>query len=282
MKRNKPMALAALCCFSLLAGCGQNAAAGTAPAAGQSQPPAPEGQSFSIEDRLETGSFTITYTAPESGEETQYLFGEYDYRLPRMVPADEAGAGVVKAAEVFNAKVNDYLQKSLAAMKEAADFEQQEPLGPHQPYSDEAGYQLYQTPNLISVQVNFGSYYGGAHPNHASLSWLFDVENAQFITPLDLAADPEAMETAITEEILAQIQQKELAEGLWPEYQDIAAGWAGQSGANASFIHGEGLTLTFSPYTLASYAAGDQIFEIPSAIYQPLLSDYGLSLLQLN
>lgn len=282
MKKNTlAAALLPLCCFALLAACGQTTTGqegtdeGAAGADGFQRP-------FRIEERLESGSFPAAYTDPETGGEKSYTSVEYGYSLPQLVPSDSAAESLAEAARVFNDKVEEFYQLKLGEAAQAARNDEAIGLEPHEPYSDEIGYQLFYTDSLISVQVDFGYYFGGAHPNHASQSWLFDVKNAKFITPLDLAGDPQAMSAAVAEEILRQIDEKQLAENLWPEYPDIAAGWSQEPGADAAFIHGAGMTITFSPYNLAAYAWGDQVFEIPLEVYQPLLSDYGLSLLEIG
>lgn len=60
------------------------------------------------------------------------------------------------------------------------------------PYELELDCSLYQTEELISVQAEYYSYTGGAHPNTVLLAWNYDLTTGQFLTPEQLAADGQA------------------------------------------------------------------------------------------
>ena len=64
-------------------------------------------------------------------------------------------------------------------------------------------------------------------------------------------------------------------EFFWEDYQDTLANW---SNYPVSFDE-EGMTVGFSPYELACYAAGPQVFQIPYAELRDCLSEQGRALL---
>ena len=280
-KKIFPILFLSLCL--LLTGCSQEAGA---PSPSGEEPSERENAEqaalpFVIEERRESGNFTTTYTDPESGEEKIYPSVEYTYSLPRFTVTQEEEEETLKeAAEVFNQRVDEFFQEALSNLEPTISYDQDENIAPHEPYTDQISYQAYCTEGLVSLQLDFSYYLGGAHGNQASQEWLFDVTKAQFIQPLDLAEDPEALSQAVAQELLQQIQEAGIAEDLWPEYEELIRDWAEK--ADAVYFHQEGLTITYSPYNLAAYAYGAQVFQVSPEVYQELLSDSGRKLLGLE
>ena len=142
--------------------------------------------------------------------------------------------------------------------------------------------QIYQTDELISVA---GTHYnfldGAAHPNIWRMSWNFDLEDGAFFAP-DFLAESSELQTAVTEEIIRQANEPledgtVPAEFYWEDYRDIAANWS----TAAVTFDGAGMTVIFSPYELAAYGFGEQIFHISYDFLRPYLSDHGRELLGL-
>ena len=67
-------------------------------------------------------------------------------------------------------------------------------------------------------------------------------------------------------------------EVFWENYEEIAAGWSSYA---VSFDE-TGMTVGFSPYELAAYAAGSQVFRLPYDLLAPHLGDYGRAVLGLE
>ena len=83
------------------------------------------------------------------------------------------------------------------------------------------------------------------------------------------------------DEIIRQIgtsSEDAVALGYWEDYQTIAADWSSYA---VSFDE-DGMTVAFSPYEIACYAAGPQIFKLSYDFLKPYLSDHGLEILELN
>ena len=151
------------------------------------------------------------------------------------------------------------------------------------PYELELDCSLYQTEELISVQAEYYSYTGGAHPNTVLLAWNFDLTTGQFLTPEQLAADGQAFSEAVRAELLRQSQEtaadNDMApeEYFWSNYEEILAGWSSYA---VSFDE-TGMTVGFSPFELAAYAAGPQIYHLPYETFAGYLSIHGLAMLGL-
>ena len=148
-------------------------------------------------------------------------------------------------------------------------------------YSTEFTSELYETEGFVSVRGMYYSFTGGAHPNTMYAAWNFDLESGSFVEPGFLAADAQAFQDAVAEEIIRQADAAAETEGVepgqyyWEEYRDIAAKWADY----AVNFDGEGMTVTFAPYEIACYAAGTQEFRLDRDFLGQYLSAEGLRLL---
>lgn len=148
-------------------------------------------------------------------------------------------------------------------------------------YSTEFTSELYETEGFVSVRGMYYSFTGGAHPNTMYAAWNFDLESGSFVEPGFLAADAQAFQEAVAEEIIRQADAAAETEGVepgqyyWEEYRDIAAKWADY----AVNFDEEGMTVTFAPYEIACYAAGTQEFRLDRDFLGQYLSAEGLRLL---
>ena len=136
----------------------------------------------------------------------------------------------------------------------------------------------------MSIRGKSYSYYGGAHPNSLLPAWNFDLNKGEFITPLALAADETEFRTVVAEEL--KVLAEERAKGFeivptdlyWEDYAAILQNWCEGS---VSFDTA-GMTVSYPPYELGSYAAGAHEFTISYAFLEPHLSEYGRELLGLT
>jgi hypothetical protein len=148
-------------------------------------------------------------------------------------------------------------------------------------YDIELDCTVYRAGRMVSVRGLYYVYIGGAHPNTAHLAWNFDLESGDFFGPEHLGG--EELRTAVTEELKrqstlrAQEYGAEPAELYWTDYESILADWQ-----SAAVSFGDtGMTVAYSPYELAPYAFGPQIYEIPYEFLEPYLSLQGMDLLGL-
>lgn len=201
----------------------------------------------------------------------------------------EAEARALAAAAVFNAEFAPWRNtEPMDVMTDMAREErawyQEEGLEWNGGYFLELDCQAYQTERLVSVAGSHYSYTGGAHPNTILMAWNFDLESGAFLEPEQLAEDGEAFSQAVAEEIVRQIGETAEENGLapeemfWSNYQEIAAGWSSYA---VSFDE-SGMTVAYSPYELAAYAAGAQVFQLPYSQIAPYLSQHGRALLGLE
>ena len=219
-------------------------------------------------------------------------------QVPRMTVLREDGTAVETAqtameqqalavADAFNQRFYDWTDETpyneLAETAQAdLDWYREEGMDWYGSYACELTCDLYQTEQMVSVSGLYYTYTGGAHPNVSRLGWNFDLTEGTFFGP-DLLADGTELQTAVAEEILRQAQTPQEggyipADGYWEGYEALIADW----GSYAVFFDAAGMTVVFSPYELAPYAAGHQEFLISYDWLRPHLGPHGLELLGLG
>ena len=291
--------------LALLAGCGAKKQAEVPPADSSKAAPPPAVSQEELpppEPPEEIILYTVTSTTQEetllAEDGTKLLTSRF--QLPVLTAHRQDGtviteaktekeAAALAAAETFNRKFTDWttaeeLQDMADIAAQDYAWRKQEQLDWLEGYSIELSCTAYQTRNMISVSGMYYSYTGGAHPNGVYLGWNFDLENGAFFGP-EVLGDGTALQDAVTDELIEQCGTRvedATKEGVswdmfWPDYETILADWA----SYAVTFDETGMTITFSPYELAAYAAGPQSFEISYEFLEPYLSLQGLSLLGL-
>lgn len=203
--------------------------------------------------------------------------------------ATDAEKRALAAAETFNAQFTaweaaDPLPELAETAREDRSWRQEAGIGDFSEYSIDLDCRVYQTERLVSVAGDYYSYTGGAHPNTVLMAWNFDLETGEFFAPEQLAEDAEAFSQVVREEIVRQIGRRAEDNGMaaeemfWSNYEEIAAGWSSYA---VSFDE-TGMTVGFSPYELAAYAAGAQSFLLPYNLLAPHLSGHGRAVLGLE
>lgn len=151
------------------------------------------------------------------------------------------------------------------------------------PYAMELTCWGYQTDHLVSVSAEYYCYNGGVHPNTCLLGWNFDLDSGTFFTPEMLSGDT-GFQEAVSQELARQAQVKAAEHGIepedffWQDYEDILADWTSYT---VSFDE-TGMIVAFSPYELAAYAAGPQVFRLPYDWLEPYLGEHGRMVLGLE
>lgn len=120
----------------------------------------------------------------------------------------------------------------------------------------------YCAGNALSMQFMEYLYLGGAHPNSWRYSFTFDLETGKELTLSDLLNpdNPNAREELIA--LFTQALRENIIEPTDPE-RNIRRVFDGEYGYNLWHFSKDGLQITYSPYVIASYAAGYIIAIVP-------------------
>lgn len=248
---------------------------------------------------------TITYTVEQTLQEDSALaddgtvLASCHFELPALHALRADGSEITEAKTTVEkqvlAKVADFNQKfedwvSDANFSEIADLARED--FAQRPewfretgmsYDAELSFHSWQTEHLISIEATYYSYTGGAHPNSVLLAWNFDLDAGAFVEPTVIAEDGPVFLNAVAQEIIRQAEEKAAAENqdptaaYWENYQEIIADWP----SFAVSFNENGMTVGFSQYELACYAAGEQVFTLDNDFLKPYLSDYGRMVLNL-
>lgn len=249
--------------------------------------PPPEAVTLSVE--VETYAETVR-------DEDGTVLAECSYDLPVMQALLEDGSPVkeaaspeqeraLAAANAFNARFTPWKsnpQELAESAKEDRAFRNESGLEPVS-YTDDLACTVYQTETLVSVSGTYSTYTGGAHPNHILMSWNFDVEAGEFFEP-EILDEGGALRDYVQLALVRQAQEPDAKLGTapksfyWEDYTDILEDWP----SYAVSFDGEGMTVGFSPYELASYAAGPQVFRLSYEELLPHLGPHGRALLGLE
>lgn len=226
----------------------------------------------------------------------------YSYQVPELQALREDGSQVQEAAspaeeaalatvEAFNSRFSDWTEAERLA--EIVGYAREDRAWRTESggewteacsYTESLTCQVYETEHLVSIAAVCDSYTGGAHPNQVLLGWNFDLTTGEFFSPEALAADGQEIGDLVTEEIIRQAEARAAESGIapedffWENYREIAADW----GSYALSFGESGMTVGYSPYEMACYAAGPQVFTLTYEQLLPGLSDHGLEILELT
>ena len=136
----------------------------------------------------------------------------------------------------------------------------------------DAGYSIeYSGPDLISVAFGASQYNAGAaHPMHYSMVLNYDLKTSRTLELSDLFK-PRSGYLQVISDYAIKALKKEL--GPESDSEWIATGAGPDSKNYKSWnITRQGLTVTFDPYQVASYAEGEHIVRIPYAALRNVIN----------
>ena len=275
--------LMALLLTLILTACAQTSMLDVKQAPPPAVAPAPEPVHFTVETRERTDS-----ALAEDGT----LLAEYRFTLPVLSVCREDGTEVtaaenaaeqkaLEAAAAFNEKFDKWAAAEefgevVEGAAEYLDMCREWEMDWGGPYTLGLDCTVYQTEQLVSVAGTYYSYTGGAHSNTYLLGWNFDLDTGEFFNAKALS-DGTALQDYVAEELTVQAcsraAEADMAptEMFWEEYETVIADWSSYA---VSFDE-SGMTVAFSPYELACYAAGPQEFTISYEKLTPHLNQNG-------
>ena len=214
---------------------------------------------------------------------------------PIETPATPAQEAAVSRMNTFNESFDQW-RESESVEESIADTKMMYQEDPElftgdsmAPLSEELTYTCYRTGSLISIAADYYSYLGGAHPNTVYFSWNFDLDSGIFLAIPELAEDPQAFTLAVADMIEVQAVERfqsdpnyaglSLSDIYWENYREVMEKWASDYAVS---FDAEGMTIIFSAYELASYAAGPQEFPFSYEQLASYWSESGRAVLGLN
>ena len=237
----------------------------------------------------------------EDGTKLMHIFFQlphlqaYVNGQPIETPATPAQEAAVSRMNTFNESFDQW-RESESVEESIADTKMMYQENPElftgdsmAPLSEELTYTCCRTGSLISIAADYYSYLGGAHPNTVYFSWNFDLDSGIFLAIPELAEDPQAFTLAVADMIEVQAVERfqsdpnyaglSLSDIYWENYREVMEKWASDYAVS---FDAEGMTIIFSAYELASYAAGPQEIHFSYEQLASYWSESGRTVLGLN
>lgn len=129
-------------------------------------------------------------------------------------------------------------------------------------------YDYVKLGEMLSVQLNIDSYYGGAHGTNQILSITSNTSTGEIYEFKDLFKEDADYNSVITNFILQEIEKD--PETYFPDYEETIIG---KNGNYEFYIDGGKLVVYFGLYDIAPYAAGIRYFINDSVDIKDILKD---------
>lgn len=129
-------------------------------------------------------------------------------------------------------------------------------------------YDYVKLGEMLSVQLNIDSYYGGAHGTNQILSITSNTSTGEIYEFKDLFKEGADYNSVITNFILQEIEKD--PETYFPDYEETITS---KNGNYEFYMDGDKLVVYFGLYDIAPYAAGIRYFIIDSCDIKDILRD---------
>lgn len=138
------------------------------------------------------------------------------------------------------------------------------------PFTFDSGYEVvYANADLISVLFSYSTFFGGAHPNHFSVAFNYDLKQGVEVKLPELFVPKAAYLKAISDYSVKELKKlrttSDVEEGAGPKAENFKS-W------NLTPI---GLRFTFDHYQVGAYAVGQHEVTMPYALLKPLAKPAG-------
>lgn len=157
--------------------------------------------------------------------------------------------------------VNDFFTEYEVFLQDFPDFEM--------PWSVEIkGNVLYNSPKIISIELEQFSFTGGAHPNYGITLLTFDLERGKPLYLEDVINDKEQLKGIAKEKFRVA---RELEQGESLENAGFYFGDSFTLPSNFALTK-DGLYLFYNPYEVGAYVLGSTSFTIPYKEIEDILT----------
>ncbi|MDO4439099.1 MAG: hypothetical protein Q4B86_06625 [Eubacteriales bacterium] len=204
--------------------------------------------------------YTVKYQSVILDEETAEVYPELSETLIR--DKDERMKAAFESAEVFKENMGYFTESAFEGME----------------LSDEVITSVVRSDtNVLSLKMEGYSYGGGAHGNYYTVGTSYNSKSGEMLKLNDVVKDIEKL-ISVTKEKLAEAYPDGLSgiEHLTEVLNNAADKAYGEEGFDAGFGWTLGynqLELYFNPYTLASYAEGQQVVKLGFDEYPELFNE---------
>lgn len=208
--------------------------------------------------------FEVSHTVVKSNDDIRTI----DVVLPRFGGfngADRINKEVLNIALDAIGDANAVAESMLPLKKE---LEEKDEPAASMVVSLDMTYDYVKLNDILSVQLNIYSYYGGAHGMSQVLSITSNTFTGEIYEFKDLFKEGVDYNRRVTELILAQIEED--PEMYFSDYEETITN---KDGDYEFYIDGNKIIVYFGLYDIAPYAAGIRYFPIASGDIKDILKD---------
>ncbi len=167
--------------------------------------------------------------------------------------------------------INDAIKKYVEATLKDCDGLERDEFSKDLPDFESEGYSgvIYNHKKVFGVDLNYYSYTGGAHPNHGTNTYYFDITSGRELKLIDMVQGPALVKlSALATASFNKAHKVKRASdgGLFEDKIKL-------KGIEAFYIGKKGITLWFSPYEIAPYVVGDIEVDISIDDLKPLIAE---------
>ena len=205
---------------------------------------------------------------------------------PELILSDDARKSYPKLSDTLNVLNEEWSITTRNAVSQYGYYREDDDLSGDSPYASEVTAEVIRfDDHLLSIKLSYYDYSGGVHPMHSVGSVNLDPVTGKEITLLDVLTDTKGAPEIIKKKLYAQYPD------IIDEFESFSHTGDDE---NAGFVEmltekldqdsitwmilPDGLGITFSPYEIASYAAGylDIVLtykDYPDLIQKAYISD---------
>lgn len=226
--------------------------------------------------RLEISAAIPQLTEGDAAKATAFNKAALAVITKELAKFKKDAADAVKAEQEAAAEV----QKSTAASQtseKAAEAKTETPSAAESkpaellPFTFDGGYDvIFANTEMISVLFSYSTFFGGAHPNHFSVAFNYDLKHGVEVKLPELFTPKAAYLKAISDYSIKELKKlrttDSVEEGAAPKAENFKS-W------NLTPV---GLRFTFDHYQVGAYAVGQHEVTVPYALLKPLAKPDGL------
>jgi hypothetical protein len=175
----------------------------------------------------------------------------------------------VLAEEQKNTAANQASEKAVEAKPATPPATESKP-SEALPFTFDSGYEVvFANADIISVLFNYSTFMGGAHPNHFSVAFNYDLQRGAEVKLAELFVPQAAYLKAISDYSIKELKKLRTTAGVEEGAAPKAENFKSWNLAPA------GLRFTFDHYQVGAYAVGQHEVTMPYALLKPLAKPGG-------
>ncbi|HEX8551932.1 MAG TPA: DUF3298 domain-containing protein [Abditibacteriaceae bacterium] len=184
------------------------------------------------------------------------------YKAEIIVPVLRSQTSVARMA---NRTVRDWSQQQIKSfVRDATKYTREKQEGMPEAYLDARPSDVFVTPRLVSLSMAHSDYMGGAHGMHSHITWRFGrVGSVVRAVNLGDFFSGNTYQKQVNDAVMRKLRAEPRADWVKPSAEgSMMVKALTTSQLNDFSVARNGLTWTFAPYDMGSYASGTIVVQL--------------------